>query len=59
LLDIAIAYDDNTSLMSWDVQLVDDVGGSDNVVLKVHKGVPDDAYQLQNGVVLDILAITM
>jgi hypothetical protein len=34
--------------MSWDVQLVDDVGGSDNVVLKVHKGVPDDAYRLRN-----------
>jgi hypothetical protein len=43
LLDIAIAYDDDPSFMSWDVQLVDDVGGSDNVVLKVHKGVPDDA----------------
>ena len=54
-----IAYDDDPSLMSWDVQLVDDVGGSDNVVLKVHKGVPDDAYQLRNRVVLDILAITM
>jgi hypothetical protein len=48
LLDIAIAFDDNPSSMSWDVQLVDDVGGSDNVMVKSYKGVPNDAYQLRN-----------
>ena len=47
-LDIVIAFDDNPSSMSWDVQLVDDAGGSDNVMVKAYKGVPNDAYQLRN-----------
>jgi len=47
-LDIVIAFDDNPSSMSWDVQLVDDEGGSDNVMVKAYKGVPNDAYQLRN-----------
>jgi hypothetical protein len=47
-LDIAIAFDDNPSSISWDVQLVDDIGGSDNVIVKVYKGVLNDAYQLRN-----------
>lgn len=46
MLDITIAFDDNPTIMSWDVQKVDDNGG--NEVVKTSRGVPDDAYQLRN-----------
>lgn len=45
-VDITIAFDDNPSIMSWDVQKVNDSGGTE--VLMISKGAPDEAYQLRN-----------
>ena len=44
-IDITIAFDDEPSLMSWDVQRVNDSG--DNKVLMISKGAPNEAYQLR------------
>ena len=45
-IDITIAFDDEPSLISWDVQRVKNSG--DNKVLMVSKGGADDAYQLRD-----------
>jgi hypothetical protein len=45
-IDIAVAFDDEPALISWDVQRVNDSG--DNEVLMISKGAAGDAYQLRN-----------
>ena len=45
-IDITIAFDDEPSLISWDVQRVNYSG--DNKVLMISKGGADDAYQLRD-----------
>jgi hypothetical protein len=44
-IDITIAFDDDPS-MSWDVQMVDNSGGTE--LLMLSKGAPDEAYQLRS-----------
>jgi hypothetical protein len=45
-IDITVAFDDEPSLISWDVQRVNDSG--ENKVLMISKGGADDVYQLRD-----------